>query len=173
MVYEDSNSCKESVYKTLFKEYAPSVFRFIYGKSGDESFAEDLVQDAFLKLWQKCKDIPPLKAKSFLFTTASNLFLDTKRREKVVLKFQTQHRATTNVSQESPEFKLEEKEFKTKLEKIISEMPEKNRTVFLMNRIDKMPYREIAENLGLSQKGVEKRMSVALNYLRKYLNQKI
>lgn len=173
MIYEESDSCKESVYKTLFKECATSVFRFIYGKSGDEGFAEDIVQDAFLKLWQKCKDVPPLKAKSFLFTAASNLFLDSKRREKVVLKFQTQYRQEATVSQETPEFQLEEKEFKAKLERIISEMPEKSRSVFLMNRIEKKPYREIAEDLGLSQKAVEKRMSVALNYLREHLGRKI
>ena len=62
---------------------------------------------------------------------------------------------------------MEEQEFKNQLEKAIEALPENQREVFLMNRIDKMKYREIAEALGISQKAVEKRMHKALLELRK------
>ena len=52
-------------------------------------------------------------------------------------------------------------------------MPEKQRTVFLMNRIDELKYKEIADQLGLSVKAIEKRMSLALEHLRTQLKDKI
>ncbi|MBX2818016.1 MAG: sigma-70 family RNA polymerase sigma factor, partial [Saprospiraceae bacterium] len=67
----------------------------------------------------------------------------------------------------SPEFLLEEKEFKRLLEDAISALPEGQRAVFLLNRIDKKTYREIAEDLSISAKAVEKRMHKALASLRK------
>ena len=60
-----------------------------------------------------------------------------------------------------------EKEFKERLEEAISQLPDKQRTVFLMNRIDKKTYREIAELEGVSVKAIEKRMGMALKTLRK------
>ncbi|HHB52254.1 MAG TPA: RNA polymerase subunit sigma-70, partial [Saprospiraceae bacterium] len=62
---------------------------------------------------------------------------------------------------------------KAKLERVIGAMPEKSREVFLMNRIEKLPYREIAVRLDLSQKAIEKRMGVALTFLREKLGRKI
>ena len=67
---------------------------------------------------------------------------------------------------QTPEYLLEEEEFKTKLQSAISGLTEGQREVFLMNRIDGKKYREIAEILNLSQKAVEKRMSGALKALR-------
>jgi DNA-directed RNA polymerase specialized sigma24 family protein len=52
-------------------------------------------------------------------------------------------------------------------------MPEKQRTVFLMNRIDELKYKEIADHLGLSVKAIEKRMSQALDHLKTHLKDKI
>ena len=59
-----------------------------------------------------------------------------------------------------------EKEFKTKLELAIANLPEKNRTVFLLNRIDEKKFKEIAVLLDISVKTVEKRMSDALKQLK-------
>lgn len=52
-------------------------------------------------------------------------------------------------------------------------MPEKQRTVFLMNRVDELKYKEIADQLGLSAKAIEKRMSQALDHLKTHLKDKI
>ncbi|MEO1436898.1 MAG: sigma-70 family RNA polymerase sigma factor, partial [Bacteroidota bacterium] len=70
-------------------------------------------------------------------------------------------------STQDPEFLLREKEFAEQLEAAIAALPEKQREVFLMNRIEKMKYREISETLGISVKAVEKRMTKALVAIRK------
>jgi len=73
----------------------------------------------------------------------------------------------------TPQFELEEKEFEEQLNNSISALPEGCREVFLMNRIDKLKYTEIAERLELSVKAVEKRMSKAISILKEKLGQKV
>ena len=65
---------------------------------------------------------------------------------------------------------MEMKEYEQKLTRVLEQMPEGSREVFLMNRLEDLKYREIAENLGISVKAVEKRMSKALQIIREKLN---
>ena len=62
---------------------------------------------------------------------------------------------------------MEEKELHAQIEAAISELPEKQRVVFLLSRIDKKTYKEIAEIIGISKQAVEKRIYNALDTLRK------
>ena len=73
----------------------------------------------------------------------------------------------------TPQFHMEEQEFGEKLNRILAKLPDGSREVFLMNRIEKIKYDEIAERLGISVKAVEKRMSKALSILRAELGRKI
>ena len=157
--------CQEEVFESIFKTHAESLLNFLYYKSGDYPASEDLMQDAFGKLWKECAKVSLDKSKSFLFTIANNMFLNKVKHKKVVLKFE--QRNHSQFSNETPQYLLEEAEFKNRLELAIAELPEGQRTVFLMNRIDKMKYKEIAEKLGLSIKAIEKRMHKALKELRK------
>jgi len=157
--------CEEEVFSSLFSSHAESLVNFIYYKSGNYTSAEDIMQDAYVKLWKECAKVASEKAKSFLFTVANNAFLNQVKHQKIVLKFEKKgHSQLTN---ESPQYLLEEAEFKQKLEQAIAALPEGQRVVFLMNRIDQMKYKEIAEHLNLSVKAIEKRMHKALVELRK------
>ena len=157
--------CNETIYQETYFEHSEYLRNFLFYKSGNLGLSEDLVQEAFVKLWENCAKVSIEKAKSYLFTVANNLFLNSVSRQKVKLKFESF--ADTNKFENDPQFILEEKEFKVKLEKAIAALPETQRIVFLMNRIDKKKYREIAEELDLSVKAVEKRMHLALTELRK------
>ena len=80
------NICEERLFSKLYNEHATHLFNFLYYKFGDQLQPQDKVQEAFVKLWKKCKDVPPNKAKSFLFTVANNLMLNEYNHQKVVLK---------------------------------------------------------------------------------------
>jgi len=121
-------------------------------------------KSTFSKMWENCAKVIFAKAKSYVFTIGNNLFLNKVQHDKVKLKFETAQ--SNNKVARDPQFILEEKEFQQKLEKAISDLPETQREVFLMNRIDKMKYREIAETLDISVKAVEKRMHKALKTLK-------
>jgi RNA polymerase sigma-70 factor (ECF subfamily) len=159
------NPSDEKAFSAYFERYYDSIRNFLYYKSGDAELAQDLAQEVFLILWKKWDQLQPEKVKSYLYTIANNLFLNEAKHQKVVLKFN--QRPVNNTLQETPQFLLEEEEFRQRLQTAIAELPEKNRVVFLMNRIEKLTYREIAERLGLSVKAIEKRMHKTLIELRK------
>lgn len=159
------NICEEAIYQNVFHQYALNIRNYILSKCGNNELAEDVVQDVFLKLWQKCTEIRFSTVKAFLYRSAENAMIDQFRHQKIVLIHQKKETISSK-SAETPQYLLEEKEFKAKLDAIINSMPEKSRVVFLMNRIEKLKYREIAERLGLSQKAVEKRMSIGLAIFR-------
>ena len=157
--------CEQKTYKFLYDAYSKTLYNFIYYKCGDTHQAEDVVQEAYIKLWNNCSKVAFEKAKSFLFTVARNLFLNDIAHKKIVLQHQLE--SIPKVSSETPQFLLEEKEFMLILKKAIADLPEKQREVFLLSRIDKKKYSEISEIVEISVKAVEKRMSLALITLRK------
>lgn len=164
MSKDSEHNTDAATFKDVFDRYYDSIRNFLYYKSGDRNLAEDLTQESFLILWKKRENIDPDKVKSYLYTIANNLFLNEVKHQKVVLKFQQQK--PQHIVKQTPQFLMEEQEFQHLLEKAIADLPEKNRIVFLMNRIEKLTYREIAERLELSVKAVEKRMHKALISLR-------
>ena len=160
-----ASSQKEKTFNKVYQQWIQPLYRYAYYQTKDKQSAEDLVQEAFTKYWHKMSDIGEGKEKSYLYKSIKNIWLNKIEHQKVVMKFET---ATKRLSQvHSPEYLLEMKEFKTKLNLAISNLPEGQREVFLMNRIEGLKYREIAERLEISQKAVEKRMSQALLHLRK------
>ena len=161
------NVCEESVYRSVFNETSKTIFNYIYYKFGNEEKANDAVQESFVKLWENCAKVSPDKAKSYLYTVANNLYLNVLKAEKVRLKYADKTLKTTN---ESPEFIMEETQFKERLDNALDSLPENQRTTFLLNRIDGKKYAEIAEMEGVSVKAIEKRMHLALKSLREKID---
>lgn len=158
-------------FKSLFDQYYEGIKSFLFYKTGSITVAEDIVQEVFLKLWDKRENIEMKTVKSFLFTIANNLAINHLKHQNIVFNFARNENHQGKV--DSPQFQLEMKEFEANLERLLAEMPENYRIVFLMNRIEKLTYNEIAERLGLSVKAIEKRMSNALSFLRDKLKHPI
>ena len=162
---DNRNICHSKTFEFIYKTYAKGIRRFLFFKTQDIAAAEDLLQDAFVKLWDNCSKVNYDKVKSYLYTISNNMFLNEKKHEKVVRTYNEDNgKFDTN---ESPEFIMLEKEFMTKLEHTIATLSEKQREVFLLNRIENKKYKEISEMLNISVKAVEKRMHQALLIMRK------
>lgn len=157
--------CNPTTYDKFFRDNATALRNFLLYKFGSLDDAEDVVQEAFVRLWKNCEKVPLEKAKGFLYTTANNLGLSIKRHEKVKLEFQ-QSSKTEDRNIENPEFSLLEKEFQNKLQDAIGGLPERQREAFLLNRIEKKSYTEIAEIMEVSVKAIEKLMHKALIKIR-------
>ncbi|GAA4305980.1 RNA polymerase sigma factor [Aestuariibaculum suncheonense] len=164
---EQQSVCEQKTYEYLFNMYSETLYNFIYYKCGDQQQAEDIVQEAYIKLWKNCSKVLFSKAKSYLYTVARNGFLNDVAHQKIVLEHQSQQVKQNNM--ETPEFVMEEQQFMEKLKRAIANLPEKQREVFLLSRIDKKKYSEISEIVGISVKAVEKRMSQALEALRQQI----
>lgn len=161
-----TNVCADRVFKTVYEAYFKLLRNFLVFKYGNVPRAEDTAQNAFVILWENCHKVSIEKAKSYLFTTAIRQALNHLKHEKVVVDFQINYKQNES-HQESPEFLFLEREFQTNLERAIQSLPEKQRVVFLLNRLENLSYKEIAEMESVSVKAVEKRMHLALILLRK------
>jgi len=157
---------KES-FKELFDNNFDSLRNYIYYRSGNKELATDIAQDTFLLVWEKKIKPDPVRNKALLFKIAGNFFVDYCRKQKVATNF------NLNVFNKditvSPLDIIQYEELKKRYHKVLYKIPEKQRIVFLMNRVDNLTYNKIAECLNISVKAVEKRMKIALNILRREL----
>lgn len=145
--------------------YFDDIRRYLYYRSGDEDLSTDLAQDTFLRIWEKELQVQPEKDKALLYKIAGDLFVSHTRREK--LRKEAPDRIHFEQSGRSPEEELQFQELQEKYEIALIKLPENQRIVFLMSRMEELTYAEIAARLSLSVKAVEKRMTGALSRLRK------
>ena len=158
--------------REIYDAYFDALRRYLYYKTNDIDLSEDLVQEVFIKVWEKRESIKKETVKSLLYTIANNLMINHFNHQQVVVAHQKDN-LTVDREHHTPQFELEHQEFKQLLNQAIQEMPEGSREVFLMNRIDKLKYDEIATRLGLSVKAVEKRMSKALSVIKERIGRKV
>jgi RNA polymerase sigma-70 factor (ECF subfamily) len=167
MIKDLKNLCHKKVFEHVFETYAKDLKRFIFFKTKDADQTEDILQDCFVKLWDNCSNVDYDKVKPYLYKMANNLFLNIVKHNAVKQKHK--HNLVKDSTNESPEYLMIEQEFYDKIQRAIANLPEKQREVFLLNRIEKKTYKEIAETLNLSVKAVEKRMHLALKTMREHI----
>lgn len=123
--------------------------------------AEDVVQDCFVKLISR--SIMPENIKAFIYTSVRNACIDRLRRQSPIdTEISPSDLSGTISDDQAQESSFREAELWTAIELL----PERCREIFLMSKRDGMTYREIAEELNLSEKTVEHQISKALKTLR-------
>lgn len=163
---EQKDICKEEIFSAFYKNNVKYLRNYLIYKYKNNEQAEDILQETFIKLWQNCDKVSFNKAKSYIYTLATNSSLNVISHEKIVLEYAKKNKNEDRTN-ESPEYILEQEEFKIKLLKAIDAINETQRIAFLMHRIDGKKYTEIAEELNISVKAVEKRIHLALLAIKK------
>ena len=161
----------KEAFKVIFDQHYDQIRNFLYYKLGDIDMAEDIAQEVFIKTWNKRDKIVMGSVKSLLFTIANNFAINHFQSAKKKYEFKLQYEDKPIA--ETPEYQMEEQEFAEKLNETLNQLPENQKVVFLMNRIDDLTYRQISDRLGIGVKAVEKRMHGALKFLRERITQKI
>lgn len=160
----ESSICEDTVFERVYNTYAQDLHDFLYYKYGAHLNPKDKVQDAFIKLWDNCKNVSFDKAKSFLFTVANNMALNDIKHQKVVLKYNNSYQK--HDSQETPEFILEKQQYFERYKKAMESLSEEQRTAFMLSKVEGKKHSEIAELLGVTQKVVEYRIYSAFDKLK-------
>lgn len=126
--------------------HSDNLFRFMLKQTRDHDWAKDLVQDAYLKLWQKYKDVDFKKAKSYLFTSGYNRMIDNYRKNSKQELIQEGHvKKHTHSEQYSDLSEI--------LEEALNTLPEIQKSVIMLRDYEGYSYDEIGEitNLKASQ----------------------
>lgn len=133
-------------FSSLYKKYAPDVFRFSLYLSGDRSLAEDITSETFVRVWTSPEPIEVATVKGYLFTIARNLFLHGLRRNSRDVELDRE----MPDPQASPYVQAEQKEEFRAMLVGLQELPEIDRAALLMRALDGMAYEEISRALGIS-----------------------
>ncbi len=130
----------------LFERDYPSLVRFLYRRLGDRDQAEDLAQEAFIRLLQRQPDNP----RAYLFATALNLMRDVVRGEaRRARHLQVLAGERTGAVAPSPEGDLVRSETAAEVRAALDTLSERDHTLLLLWE-EGFAYREIAEMLGVS-----------------------
>lgn len=143
--------------------YGLQAYAFSFVK--EDVLAEDMVHNVFLKLMEKPFKLQQTSSlKSYLYRAVHNECINHLNRQKVRIVHQQQ----TDMGEEAEEGAetLQQKELKGLIFKAINSLPEQCRTVFQLSRFEELKYVEIAAELGISVKTVEKHMIKALKRLK-------
>ena len=140
----------------------------------DAAVAEDLVNDSFVRLWEKRNEILTENFEAYLFQIVIRKCLDFLRSEQTQTKIRqnihdTSYRMLTyeiNSLESCDPGRLYASEVETLFRECIDRMPSITREVFLANRFRNMTYQEIAEERGMSVRQVTSEMQSALHLLR-------
>ncbi|GAA4311433.1 RNA polymerase sigma-70 factor [Mucilaginibacter gynuensis] len=160
------------VFEALFKLYYTRLTLFANRFTNDLAVAEEIVADVFTLLWERGHEIVfTTSLKSYLFTTVKNRCLNHLKHQKIenlYVNYLEKNKLLDEVMS-AVENGYEEKELALQIKQAISTLPEKCREVFVMSRFSDMRYKEIADQLNISPKTVERHMGIALEKLRKIL----
>ncbi|MDN5214461.1 RNA polymerase sigma-70 factor [Fulvivirgaceae bacterium BMA12] len=157
-------SCYEEVFRRYYQPLC--LFSLKYVKDPDE--AEEIVQNMFVRIWQKRKELAiATSVKSYLYQSVRNACLNHLKHNNIKLDYQKNALATTSSASASDT--LVALELEVKVRETLHKLPPERKKIFLMSRNEGLKYREIAEKLNISVKTVENQMSQALKFLKSEL----
>jgi RNA polymerase sigma-70 factor (ECF subfamily) len=157
----------ENLYKQCFHEYFGKLFGYAFTIVKDNAEAKDIVQSAFVKLWEKRGEINfPGAARAYLYTTVYHLALNTVRDRKIRERHHPDMAPAAHVDSIDT---AQEKEIKARIQHAIDALPPRCREVFCKSRLEGKKYSTIAAEMNISVKTVEVQMGKALKLLREQL----
>lgn len=162
-------------FESLFKTYYSVLCTFAYDFVNRHDLAEEIVQDTFMKIWEKYDDLDiQVSEKAYLYRAVQNNCLNFIKQNKIKTQYSNElmQQLESRIalfslsSAHSPEEKLEQSELEQLAEKAIRKLPPQCQDVFRLSRFEQLSYPEISRHLGISINTVKTQMTRALQRLR-------
>lgn len=156
----------------VYEQYSHKLYSFICKILKNEAEAEEIVQEVFIRLWESrftLEETKPLN--SYVFTIAYNHSIDLIRKRVNSSRY-LEHLKKSSLLQSTPSFigEIEYNELSKRIEKLIEQLPERQKQVYRLHREEGLAYSDIAEKLGISVNTISNHMTKALKYLRDNLD---
>lgn len=160
----------EIAFEKLYKLYFPRLYNFALKIITDSGLAKDVVQNVFIRVWENHESFRIDQPEAFLYKMVRNASLNFIRHMKVVdnlkakVKDQYLGEELYYIDMVGNEpYLLIENELREKVVEVMNSLPEKCRIVFQLSRMEGLKNQEIADQLGINIKTVEKHITKALN----------
>jgi len=164
----------------LFAIYFPRLNDFACKVVRDDVISQDIVQEVFVKIWEKRAEIEPINLEAFLFRLVRNRCIDYIKHLKVInnrmqeIQISSKYEELYRIDFVGDEpYVLIEQELKLKIEKTIESLPERCREVFILSRMNGLKNKEIAEKLDINIKNVERHLSRAMQAFRENFSEEL
>ena len=154
-------------FKMIYDLHFDDLRRYLTFRSGNQDLSGDIAQNVFMRVWTKKIEIGSGNIKSLLFKMATDEFISHIRKKKVEKEYTDS--IDIRLTQE-PDTDDDLSDKKQRFEKALNQLPEKQKITLMMNKMQGLTHKEIAEILNLSQKAIEKRIRLALETLKQNLN---
>lgn len=154
-------------FKRKFLRYHPKLFRIAYALVENKADAEDILQEAYFKLWNKRNELPVIdNPEAFCITLVKNLCLDFLRSPRANRQEEQIEEVFTLATDSSPEKELETKDKEQQIRQLISRLPQNQRQVIRLRGIDDCSMDEIEQITGLNAVNIRVLLSRARKAIR-------
>jgi len=138
-------------FKQRFLPHYKLLYRVAFQLTGNAQDAEDLLQDLYLKLWQKRDDLNDgAVTEAYLVTIMRNLFRDQRRLKHIDTSTELKEEAEPP-DERSLDRQIDLRDEAAQMEGLINELPERDGRIIRMHLVDERSYEEIERDTGLSQ----------------------
>jgi RNA polymerase sigma-70 factor (ECF subfamily) len=157
----------EAPLEDLFDYYYPRLFNFSRSFLKIEEGIDDIVQEVFVKIWQNRKKINSAATfNSYIFTITRNLLLNELRSRLNNEKTKEEIRNLSLAKEYSSMEQIEYRDLKETVDNLVSELPQRQKEIFVLSRTEGLSHKEIAEKLKISTKTVEYHITLAVRFLK-------
>ncbi len=158
-------------FRALFERYQPIVFRQVMYQLGESDAAHDVVQETFVRIWDRRRSLrPELSFLAYVLRISANLVRDAARHRAVRERTAAFIPRPELSEGDDPEEALTRAMLEERIARIVSSsLPDRCREIFLLSRFEGRSHREIATLLGVTEKTVENQITRALRVLRRKL----
>lgn len=162
-----------TAYETIYKRYAERMYYFSMKYLENETEAEEVTQNVFIKLWVKREELrEDLSLNSFLFMITKNIVIDVLRKRKRDRELSEKIGLQQQQLMEAPDDIFEYQELAAEINKLISSLPERRRHIYRLSREKGLSHKEIATELCISPKTVEVQIGLSLQQIRNFLKKR-
>lgn len=156
----------------LYERYSKRLYCFVLQYVKLDADAEEIVQEVFIKIWEKRKTIDVYSSfESFLFTIAYNATISLLRKRVTENKYLAHLQAIQQTSKTTElTDELYFNELNEKLKALLNELTPRQKEIFLLSREEGFTHEQISKKLNISVNTVKKHMSNTISFLKSHLN---
>lgn len=166
------NVSDKASFETLYNKYVGMVYNFLNSVLKNEVLAEDLTQWCFMQLWENRASInPDRNLPAWLYVTARNAAYKETRRKITASRYVEQLCQNGELTETDSTLNSDLEVVRKEVLKVINELPDARRRIFMMRVFEKKSVAQIAEELGLSPKTVETQIYRVKSTLKKQVSE--